>query len=110
MVNIDNKVIRITRGDSCIIKLTIYDSSGNEYEPDPEDTIIFTVKSNINNEYKVIEKEFNNNELTLLKIDTISLNFGTYFYDVRLENGSIYDTILDSGDFIIEGGTANARN
>ena len=110
MVNINNKDIRITRGDSCIINLTIYDSAGDEYTPAPGDTIIFTVKSDINNDYKVIEKEFNNSEITLLKSDTISLNFGTYFYDVRLENGSIFDTVLDSGNFIIEGGTANARN
>ena len=110
MVDINNKDIRITRGDSCIIKLNIYDSAGDEYIPSSGDIIIFTVKSDINNDYKVIEKEFINSEITLLKSDTINLNFGTYFYDVRLENGSIFDTVLDSGNFIIEGGTANARN
>lgn len=111
MIKIGDKTIHLTRGDSCIINLSIEDQSGIPYEPLPTDTIIFTVKPDINNDYYVIRKIFNNQQIKLPKEDTINLNFGEYFYDVRLEgHNANYDTILDSGTFIIEGGTANARN
>ena len=107
MVTIKDNIFRITRGDSCIINLTIYDGT-EVYTPTEEDTIIFTVKPDINNDYEVIKKDFSNGEvLALYKEDTINLNFGEYFYDVRLENNGNYDTILDQGTFIVEGGTAN---
>ena len=111
MVNIKDKTIRLTRGDSCVINLTIYEADGTTvYTPTENDHIIFTVKPDINNDYYEFKKYFvNGNTLILNKADTIDLNFGEYFYDVRLENNNNYDTILDQGVFIIEGGTANAR-
>jgi hypothetical protein len=112
MVNIKDKTIRITRGDSCVIHLTIYEADGTTvYTPSENDHIIFTVKPDINNDYYELKKFFvNGNTLTLNKVDTIGLNFGEYFYDVRLENNNNYYTILDQGIFIIEGGTSNARS
>lgn len=110
MVTIKDNIFKITRGDSCIIELTIYENDGETiYTPTEGDTVIFTVKPNINNDYYVIRKVFTDGEtLVINKNDTIDLNFGEYFYDVRLENDNNYDTILESGKFIIEGGTANA--
>ena len=112
MVTIKDNMIRITRGDSCSINLTIYESDGEiPYIPTENDTIYLTVKPDLNNDYYVIKKEFINGEtVTLLKSDTIDLNFGRYFYDVRLENHNNFDTIIDQGKFYIEGGTANARS
>lgn len=107
MVTIKDNIFRITRGDSCIINLTIYDGT-EVYTPTENDHIIFTVKPDINNNYEVIRRNFvDGNTLVLYKEDTIDLNFGEYFYDIRLENNSNYDTILDQGIFIVEGGTAN---
>lgn len=112
MVTINEKLIRITRGDSCVINLTIYENDETTvYSPTENDHIIFTVKPDINNDYEVIRKNFvDGSTLILHKNDTINLNFGEYFYDIRLENNNNYDTILDQGIFIIEGGTANADN
>lgn len=110
MIKINDKTIRLTRGDSCVINLTIYEADGTTvYTPTENDHIIFTVKPDINNDYYVLIISFVNGSLVLYKEDTINLNFGEYFYDVRLENNNNYDTILDQGVFIIEGGTANAR-
>lgn len=112
MIKINQNEIRITRGDSAVINLAIYKSDGETpYTPTENDHIYFTIKSDINNEYYDLKKLFVNGEtLTISKDDTIGLNFGTYFYDVRLENNNNYDTIIDQGTIIIEGGTANARN
>lgn len=115
MVQVQNKTIRMTRGDSVVINLNIYEADETTpYEPQEGDEVYFTVKPDINNDYFDIQKKFIINEnkitLSLYKNDTIGLNFGTYFYDVRLENGTNIDTILDSGTFILEGGTNNARN
>ena len=115
MVQIQDKTIKMTRGDGVVINLTIYEADGTTpYEPKEGDEVYFTVKPDINNDYFNIQKKFiiNENKLTLslYKSDTIGLNFGTYFYDVRLENGTNIDTILNSGTFILEGGTNNARN
>ena len=109
MITIKDNIFRITRGDSCVINLTIYDGE-IIYEPTEDDHILFTVKPDINNDYSVIKKNFVNNTLVLYKDDTIDLNFGEYFYDVRIENNNNYDTILVQGTFIVEGGTANARS
>ena len=111
MVTIKDNTIRLTRGDSCIINLTIYEADGEtEYTPIEGDKIYLTIKPDINNDYYVIKKEFNNLSINLIKTDTINLNFGSYFYDIRLENGDNIDTILSSGMLILEGGTANAGN
>lgn len=110
MINIiDNSIIKLTRGDTALISLAIYESDGETpYTPVAGDHIIFTIKPDINNEYYVLKKEFNESlKLPIVKSDTIDLNFGSYFFDIRLENGNEFDTILCNGQFIIERGTAN---
>ena len=110
MITIKNNIRRLTRGDSAVINLSIIDQDENPYTPSANDKIIFTVKPDINNDFYVIKKEFESLKCTIEKSDTIGLNFGTYFFDIRLENGSNFDTILVNGSFILEGGTANARS
>lgn len=111
MINIDDNIIKLTRGDSCVINITIYESDGETpYEPGVNDKIYLTIKPDINNDYYVLKKQFENESIFISKSDTIDLNFGTYFFDIRLENGDNYDTVLTEGSFILEGGTANAGN
>lgn len=109
MFKIENNEIFLTRGDSANINISIYQPDGiTPYVPAANDKIIFTVKNNvINNEITLI-KEFDNDlSISLSKNDTINLNFGTYYFDVRLENSTEYDTILTEGTFHVERGTAN---
>lgn len=106
MIEVKNNNIRITRGDTCELTLKIYNGE-SIYTPTASDHIIFTVKQNPNNTNVLIEKEFASNKISIHRTDTIDLTFGEYFYDVRLENGSNYDTIITSGLFKIERGTAN---
>ena len=106
MIEVKNNNIYITRGDTCELTLKIYDGE-SIYTPTASDHIIFTVKQNPNNTNILIEKEFASNKISIQRTDTIDLTFGEYFYDVRLENGSNYDTIITSGKFTIERGTAN---
>lgn len=108
MFDITDNIIKITRGDTAIINLTIYDQDDNTYTPTENDHIYFTVKPDINNEYYSFKKEFTNSSVELTKEDTIIFNFGKYFFDVRLENNTNIDTVIVEGKFIIERGTANA--
>ena len=111
MIKLEGNNIRITRGDSFTINLSIFEEDGETpYTPSLSDIIYFTVKPDVNNVYSVIKKTFSNGSIVMEKSDTINLNFGEYFYDIRLESSSNIDTILDQGTFIIEGGTANASS
>lgn len=111
MIHIDDNNITITRGDTALLTLSITDQDDQPYIPVEGDNIYLTIKPDINNEYYVLKKKFNDiQKLSITKSDTIDLNFGKYFYDVRIENGSQYDTIICSGEFIIDRGTANAGN
>lgn len=108
MIEVSSNKIRITRGDSGTINLTIYEADGvTPYTPTANDKIFLTIKDAIDNHHIVFQKQFNNNQIALYKNDTITLNFGKYFFDVRLEDSPNYDTILTEGEFIIERGTAN---
>lgn len=108
MIEVTSSKIRITRGDSGTVNLTIYEADGvTPYTPTVNDKIYLTIKDAIDNNHIVLQKEFNNNQIALYKSDTILLNFGKYFFDVRLEDSPNYDTILTEGEFIIERGTAN---
>ena len=109
MLKIEDNNIFLTRGDSATIEITIYQPDGvKPYVPATNDKIIFTVKNNVNNHEIALIKEFDSNlSISLIKNDTINLNFGKYYFDVRLENSTEYDTILTEGTFYVERGTAN---
>lgn len=97
--------IYLTRGDSATLELAIYDEDGEPYEPTQNDVIVLTIKSNVlNYDYK-LRKTFESLSLTITPEESEKLNFGTYFFDVRLINEDLTDTFICDGKFIIGGGT-----
>ena len=101
--------ISMTRGDSEVIKVTVKDALGNIIPLATGDTIHFTVRENVMNPTKIIEKiitEFDDGK-ALINInpqDTGNLEFTSYVYDIQLtrEDGRV-KTIITPADFTITG-------
>lgn len=105
MLKIEGNNIFLTRGDSAVIDLTIYDEEGNIYTPKQNDVIVFSVKTNVNNvEYK-LRKTFENLQLVITPQESSRFNFGEYLFDIRLINETLTDTFICDGVFTIGGGT-----
>lgn len=101
--------ISMTRGDSEAIKVTVQDTLGNVIPLVTGDTIYFTVRKNMLNTTKIIEKiitEFDDGEalITINPQDTNNLSFTYYVYDIQLtrENGMV-KTIIPPSQFRITG-------
>ena len=99
----------MTRGDSEGIKVTVKDTLGNVVPLVTGDTIYFTVRENMLNQTKIIERiitEFDDGEalITINPQDTNDLRFASYVYDIQLtrENGMV-KTIIPPSQFIITG-------
>lgn len=105
MLKIEGSNIFITRGDSAVIDLTIYDEEGNIYTPRESDVVVFSVKANVNNVDVILRKTFEDLTLELRPEETIKFNYGEYFFDVKLINDNLTDTFITSGILTIGGGT-----
>lgn len=101
----DENNIYLTRGDSAGFDLTITDEEGEPYTPRPNDVIVLTIKQNYNNVGDMLRKTFDNLHADITSEESLKFNFGTYFYDVRLIDETLTDTIICNGKFIIGGGT-----
>lgn len=101
----DENNIYLTRGDSAGFDLTITDEEGEPYTPRPTDVIVLTIKQNYNNVGDMLRKTFDNLHADISSEESLKFNFGTYFYDVRLIDEDLIDTIICNGKFIIGGGT-----
>lgn len=101
----DENNIYLTRGDSAGFDLTITDEEGEPYTPRPNDVIVLTIKQNYNNVGNMLRKTFDNLHANISSEESLKFNFGTYFYDVRLIDEDLIDTIICNGKFIIGGGT-----
>ena len=108
-MKIQGSSISMTRGDSEAIKVTVKDTLGNVIPLVTGDTIYFTVRKNILDPTKVIEKiitEFDDGQalITIRPQDTNNLRFTAYVYDIQLtkENGTV-KTIIPPSRFLITG-------
>lgn len=102
MLKVDGNKIWLTRGDSATLKLTVYDSSGAEYDYS-QDTVKFTVKRSWAESDALITKTVNaDGEIVLDAEDTADLPAGRYVYDVQItsDNGAV-DTVIPYTDFIL---------
>lgn len=96
----DEQNITLTRGDSATLGLTVkQNTSSYDFS---NDLVVFTVKKNVNTDAFLIQKTFANGIINLTPSDTNNLNYGTYYYDVQLQNQSngVY-TIIPPSKFIV---------
>lgn len=104
-MKIEGTNIRMTRGDSEAIKVTVKDTLGNIIPLITGDTVYFTVRENLLNPTKIIEKvitDFDDGKavINIHPQDTNNLRFSTYVYDIQLNLGnSTVKTIIKPSAF-----------
>lgn len=86
--SVNNTSIKLTRGDTLKIKVDISNGDGTPYIPEDTDVIRFAMKKNYEDASPLITKIIPNDTLILQldPIDTKSLEFGNYVYDIQLTN------------------------
>lgn len=100
MFSIEGNTISITRGDTGLFDIELYDMDGNKYEMQDGDSIIFTVKKGTEGEEILIQKTGLFIEID--PTDTKNLKYGTYKYDIQLTfaDGRVC-TVVTPSDFKI---------
>lgn len=81
--------IKITRGDSAMMGLSIEDENGEIYTPTDADLVLLTVKKGTAEKEILLQKRLVNGVFLLTPEDTKHLSYWRYVYDVQLvqENG-----------------------
>lgn len=96
--------ITLTRGDTMKIQVSITNSDGEPYIPEPTDVIRFAMKKDYTDQNPLITKIIPNDTLILQldPVDTKSLEFGEYVYDIQLTNGDgEIDTFITKSKLIL---------
>lgn len=100
----DDNTIRITRGDSLTVNVSLVDQDGFPYEPVEGDEVLFTVKKSAKASEILIQKNIDIDELVvnLVESDTENLAFGEYKYEIEVTTvqGDHY-TVIKNAPFII---------
>lgn len=101
---IKGTTITLTRGDSFIADIQIFQQNGHPYTPSEGDSIRFAMKRNIKEDEVLILKDIpiSTMQLILNPEDTKNLEFGNYIYDIQLtkSNGDI-DTFITKSTLIL---------
>ena len=103
MFKVDGNSIKLTRGDSFYVTVTMKrKDTGEEYTPQEGDVIRFGLKKNAEQANCLIEKIIPNDTLVLHlePNDTKPFPFGKYVYDIEITfaNGDV-DTFINNADF-----------
>lgn len=91
--------IKLTRGDTARLTVSIADDAGEPHTIQEGDTLVMTVKRNITDADPCIQKVVTGgNAIHIKPEDTAVLEFGKYKYDVQLTtvDGDVYTVIAPS--------------
>lgn len=95
----EDNVIKLTRGDTARLTVSVTDGSGEPYEIQNGDTLTLSLKKNVKEVDSLMTKTIKGTDMFHIKPDdTSGLNFGTYIYDVQLTtvNNDVYTVIPPS--------------
>ena len=93
MFKIMGTKIFLTRGDSAFIDLTIKNTDGTDYEMQPGDQILLTVKKTTSDKDVIFQRTLADGVIEIRPTDTEGLPFGDYVYDCQLRT---YDGITQT--------------
>lgn len=107
-----DQAISMVRGNSEVFALTITDAdTGNPYILAQGDVLRFGVKQSKNSQTRILEKELeqDNSEdaeegsytLYLEPKDTLHMPLGEYWYDIGVQIGEDYYTVIDWSPFVL---------
>jgi hypothetical protein len=92
MFQITKNSVRMIRGDTGNINLTLQDDAGNVLLPEAY-TAIFSLKKSIDDVPYIMQKQFDSGLIRFTHEDTNQLPTGSYIYDIQVElaqDGSIH--------------------
>ena len=102
MLYIDDKTIKLTRGDTARLTVPIINLANNgEYTMESGDILYFTVKKTAKDSDFLFQKSITgSNSIHIRPEDTADLSFGKYKYDVQLTTatGDVY-TVIEPSTF-----------
>ena len=102
MLYIDDKTIKLTRGDTSRLTVPITNLANNgEYTMESGDILYFTVKKTAKDSDFLFQKSVTgSNSIHIKPEDTADLSFGKYKYDVQLTTatGDVY-TVIEPSTF-----------
>ena len=102
MLYIDDKNIKLTRGDTARLTVPIINLANNgEYTMESGDILYFTVKKTAKDSDFLFQKSVTgSNSIHIRPEDTATLSFGKYKYDVQLTTatGDVY-TVIEPSTF-----------
>lgn len=102
MLYIDDKTIKLTRGDTARLTIPIVNLANNgEYTMESGDILYFTVKKTAKDSDFLFQKSVTgSNSIHIRPEDTATLSFGKYKYDVQLTTatGDVY-TVIEPSTF-----------
>lgn len=101
MYTITGTTIRLTRGDTFVAEIGIYNADGTEYTPAAGDTITFAM-SKTYFDAPVLEKDVNSLVLALTQSDTSTLPFGRYVYSISVERADGAKDTFIAGSLILD--------
>lgn len=97
--------VEMVRGTSNSVVVTVYDETGALYPLKAGEKLIFGVKSNKNNSAccikKIITEGTGEYEFCLSPADTEGLCCGTLCYDVGLQTGEDYYSVIPCSPFVL---------
>lgn len=101
---LDNGSIKLTRGDTARLNVSIKNTTLDEdYEIAADDVLTLTVKKTVNDSEPLVQKAVTGSaSFKLEPADTASLAYGKYKYDVQLATaaGDVY-TVIEPSTFEI---------
>lgn len=102
MLKIDEEDnIYLTRGDTAIIDIALFDEDGEPYAMLSSDRLVFTLRKLYDKGVILIEKEVDEPSFSFTSADTKDLDFGAYNYDIYLKNTGKIDTFIAEKTFTI---------
>lgn len=98
--------IEIVRGTTNTFAITVTDANNDLYTLESCEVVVFGVKRKPEDKEPVIVKTATSGAngvytITLVPSDTAALPYGKYFYDVCLQSGSSYHSIIEPNPFEI---------
>ena len=107
MLQIDGYKVFMTKGDTGILSLTIYDKKGEKYRPNFNDLCLLTIKkcTSQSSPYAHIKVTVDreNVRLEIMPEDTSNLVCGEYVYDIQVKfdyNGDV-NTVIPLSKFVL---------
>lgn len=100
----NDNTIRITRGDSLTVKISLTDSEGFPYIPVEGDQVLFTMKKSAKASEILLQKDVNiyTLEINFVENDTKNFAFGEYKYEIEcITVGDDHYTVIKDAPFII---------